>query len=207
MLARICNSVTLVHRRDTFRASLVMQQAVIKHKKIEIIYNAQVDKFVGKDALESVILKDTTTGLTIKEMKIDGAFVAIGHTPNTWLFKDQLDMDETGYLHTVNRSTYTSVDGVFASGDVADHVYRQAVTSAGTGAMAALDAERWLSEHGNDELDLDHPSNLDLPNYAEWRTKMLRQEMDELKIDTRGCVEKDDYIERLLSWHSENPHL
>lgn len=206
VLARICTSVTLVHRRDTFRASLVMQEAVKKHKKISIVYDTTVTKFAGSDAgLEKVHLKNTKTGEE-SELPVAAAFVAIGHNPNTWLFKGQLDMDETGYINTKSGSTHTSVDGVFASGDVADHVYRQAITSGGTGAMASLDAERWLSEHG-DDLELDHPSNLDLPDYTTWRVKMLRQELVERKIDQQGCVEKACFIDRLFQWHSQNPHL
>lgn len=185
----------------------MLQRAVLNNKKIEVQWNTVVDEFLGTDeGLRAAKLRDTVTGET-RELPVDGAFVAIGHTPNTGLFAGQLDMDGAGYLRTVNRTTRTSVEGVFAAGDVADHQYRQAVTSAGTGSMAALDAERWLSEHGEGDVDLDDVSNLCLPDYATWRVKMLKQELDERGVSTSGCVEKGDFVERLMDWHGKNPTL
>ncbi|HSR58363.1 MAG TPA: FAD-dependent oxidoreductase, partial [Candidatus Binataceae bacterium] len=127
------------------RASKIMQDRARKNSKIAFIWNSTVDEIFGdqKGGVTGVRLKDTQNGST-REMKLDGVFIAIGHQPNSALFKGQLEMDEIGYLKVQVGSTYTNVAGVFAAGDVADHVYRQAVTAAGTGCMAAIDAERWL---------------------------------------------------------------
>lgn len=144
-LTKFASRVTVVHRRDEFRASKIMASRVMDHEKIDIIWNAVVTEIHGEDTVSGVTLEDTVSGES-REMKTDGVFVAIGHKPTTELFVDKLDLDENGYLRAgLNGGTVTSVDGVFAAGDVADHVYRQAVTAAGTGCMAAIDAERWLA--------------------------------------------------------------
>ncbi|HXN87236.1 MAG TPA: thioredoxin-disulfide reductase [Candidatus Binataceae bacterium] len=150
-LTRFCTKVNVVHRRDQLRASKIMQDRAQKNPKISFIWNSAIDEIHGtqKDGVTGVTLKDTRTGAT-KQEKTDGVFVAIGHQPNSSLFKGQLDMDEVGYLKTKPGSTYTNIPGVFAAGDIADSVYRQAVTAAGTGCMAAIDAERWL--------EANHPS-------------------------------------------------
>jgi thioredoxin reductase (NADPH) len=144
-LTRFCTRVSVVHRRDQLRASKIMQDRARKNSKIAFIWNSTVDEVFGdqKGGVTGVRLKDTQNGST-REMKLDGVFIAIGHQPNSALFKGQLEMDEIGYLKVKAGSTYTNVAGVFAAGDVADQVYRQAVTAAGTGCMAAIDAERWL---------------------------------------------------------------
>lgn len=143
-LTRFASKVYVIHRRDSFRASKIMQDRTLKNPKIEVLWNKAVDEILGDGKqLKGVRLKDTVTGETA-EMALGGVFVAIGHKPNTDLFKGVLDTDENGYLKTKPGSTYTNIEGVFASGDVQDHVYRQAITAAGTGCMAAIDAERWL---------------------------------------------------------------
>lgn len=146
-LANICKSVTMIHRRDEFRGSKIMQKRAFDHKKISILWDTVVEEVVGnsKDGMTSLKVMNVKTD-KVQEHPITGLFIAIGHTPNTNLFKDQLIMDKNGYLKVTPGTTYTSVEGVFASGDVQDHVYRQAVTAAGTGCMAAIDAERWLAE-------------------------------------------------------------
>ncbi|NDG84132.1 MAG: thioredoxin-disulfide reductase [Proteobacteria bacterium] len=146
-LTRFAKSVTLIHRRDTFRASKVMQDRTFKNPKIKIIYDTAVEDVLGQDEVTGLKLKNLKTGAT-SELAVTGFFVAIGHQPNTKLFKDQLRMNEAEYLIVQAGSTRTEIPGVFAAGDVADHVYRQAITAAGSGCMAAIDAERYLeSEH------------------------------------------------------------
>ena len=146
-LANICKSVTLIHRRDEFRGSKIMQKRAINHEKISIFWNTVVEEVLGdpKAGMTSLKVKNVKNQ-QVTEHPITGLFVAIGHTPNTNLFEGKLNLNQNGYVKVTPGTTYTSVEGVFASGDVQDHVYRQAVTAAGTGCMAAIDAERWLAE-------------------------------------------------------------
>jgi thioredoxin reductase (NADPH) len=143
-LTRFGIKVSIVHRRDEFRASQIMLERAKNNDKIEFIVNAEVEEVLGNGHISGLRLRDTQTGET-REVKAGGLFVAIGHQPNTRLFLDQLDHDENGYLLTKPGTTETNVPGVFAVGDVQDHVYRQAVTAAGSGCMGALDAERYLA--------------------------------------------------------------
>jgi len=143
-LAKLCSKVYLLVRRDELRASDIMQKRVMNTSNLEILWNTETDEILGEEEVEAVRVFNNKTGKK-KEIPIGGFFVAIGHQPNTEIFKDFLDMDENGYIKTVPGSTVTNVEGVFASGDAQDHIYRQAVTAAGTGCMAALDAERFLS--------------------------------------------------------------
>jgi thioredoxin reductase (NADPH) len=149
-LAKFASKVVLVHRRDVFRASQIMTDRAKATEKIEFILDSVVDEVVGDGVVTGVIVQNVKTDERT-EIPADGLFVAIGHDPNTELFKGQLDMDpETGYLITKGKSTETNIPGVFAAGDVQDDVYRQAVTAAGSGCMAALDSERWLAvQHGH----------------------------------------------------------
>jgi thioredoxin reductase (NADPH) len=144
-LTRFCTKVTLIHRRDQLRASKIMQDRARKNPKVDFIWDSAIDEIYGEPikGVSGIRLKNLRTGKQ-SEFSTDGVFIAIGHQPNTQIFRDQLDMDELGYLKVKPGSTYTNIDGVFAAGDVADRVYRQAVTAAGTGCMAAIDAERWL---------------------------------------------------------------
>ena len=147
-LTRMCRSVHLIHRRDSFRASRIMQERALQNPKIVVHYNREVDEVLGDESVQGVRLRDVASGAT-EELPLTGVFLAIGHTPNSQLFRGQLDMDDAGYLKIARPgSTFTNIDGVFACGDVADKHYRQAITAAGTGCMAAIDAERWLAEHG-----------------------------------------------------------
>jgi len=151
-LTRHCSRVYVVHRRDEFRASKIMQERVLNNPKIEVIWNTVVDEILGVNEpakrVTSVRLHNVVTGEK-KEMPIDGVFVAIGHKPNSDLFKGVIDMDDVGYIQTKPGSTKTNIEGVFAAGDVADSIYRQAVSAAGTGCMAAIDAERYLEHLGH----------------------------------------------------------
>ncbi len=144
-LTRFVTKATIVHRRDALRASKIMQDRARHNPKIAFIWDSVIDEISGnpKDGVSGARLKNVKTGV-LTDVKTDAVFVAIGHQPNTALFKGQLTMDEVGYLKVKPGSTYTNIEGVFAAGDVADSVYRQAVTAAGTGCMAAIDAERWL---------------------------------------------------------------
>ena len=148
-LTRFASKVYLIHRREEFRASKIMVERTLKHPKIQVLWNSEVEQVLGNEkSMTGIILKNTKTGET-QEMPLQGLFLAIGHKPNTDLFKGILDMNETGYLVTKPGSTYTNIPGVFACGDVQDHVYRQAITAAGTGCMSAIDAERWLESAGH----------------------------------------------------------
>ena len=151
-LTKFASKVTIVHRRDQFRASKIMQERVLNNPKVSVVWNSVVDEVLGeehngKKTMIGLKLKNVTTGATT-QVKTDGLFMAIGHQPNTTLFKGILDMDEKEYLKVQPGSTRTNIPGVFAAGDVADSYYRQAVTAAGTGCMAAIDAERFLEEQG-----------------------------------------------------------
>jgi thioredoxin reductase (NADPH) len=141
-LSRFGRSVTLIHRRKELRASKIMQDRAFANERISFRWNSLVEEVLGDTKVEAVRVKDVVTGET-EDLPVSGVFVAIGHTPNTGLFTGQLELDENGYLHTHDGSI-TNVEGVFACGDVQDHYYRQAITAAGSGCMAAIDAERWL---------------------------------------------------------------
>jgi len=144
-LTRFCRKVTIVHRRHQLRASKIMQERAFKNSKIAFVWDSVVEEIYGepRTGVSGVRLENVITTNT-SDFRTDGVFMAIGHQPNTSIFTDQLEMDELGYIKVRAGSTYTNIDGVFAAGDVTDRVYRQAVTAAGTGCMAAIDAERWL---------------------------------------------------------------
>ena len=143
-LTKFATRVHLVHRRGEFRASKIMVDRALRNEKLDFVLNSVVEEVIGDASVEGLRLRDTVTG-EVREVPADGLFVAIGHDPNTALFNDQLDHDAGGYLITEPGSTETNIPGVFAAGDVQDHTYRQAVTAAGSGCMAALDAERFLA--------------------------------------------------------------
>jgi thioredoxin reductase (NADPH) len=149
-LTRFAESVTIVHRREDFRASKIMVDRAKANPKIKFLLNAVVEEYVGTaengmKKLTHLRVRDTKTDV-VADVAADGAFVAIGHQPNTSLFAGMLDMDDVGYIITQGKSSYTNVAGIFACGDAQDSVYRQAITAAGSGCMAAIDAERWLEE-------------------------------------------------------------
>ena len=145
-LTKFAKKVYVIHRRDQFRASQIMQDRVLNHEKIEVVWNSTVEKINGEGAVSSILIKDTIDS-SEKELILDGVFVAIGHDPNVGFLDGFIELDDKGYIKTgFTTETSTSVPGVFAAGDVADSIYRQAITAAGTGCQAAIDAERWL-EH------------------------------------------------------------
>ncbi|HEX5950667.1 MAG TPA: thioredoxin-disulfide reductase [Actinomycetota bacterium] len=146
-LTRFASKVTIVHRRDEFRASKIMQERALANDKISVIWDSVVDEILGEDAVTGVRLRNVKSGES-SQMSVDGVFMAIGHTPNTGLLEEQLELDGNGYIVVAEPRTSTSVPGVFAAGDVTDRIYRQAVTAAGQGCKAAIDAERFLEEHG-----------------------------------------------------------
>ncbi len=146
-LTKFGRRVYLVHRRDQLRASKIMAERALSHPKIEMVWNHTLERVGGSEVVEFVELKDVVSG-KVTRREAGGVFFAIGHTPNTLFLQGQVAMDQAGYLKTEPNSTYTSVEGLFAAGDVQDHVYRQAVTAAGSGCMAALDVERWLAAKG-----------------------------------------------------------
>jgi len=144
-LTKFASKVTIVHRREGFRSSNIMTERAQNNEKIEFILNKIVEEIKGEQNVKSVVLKDTQTG-ELEEQKVDGVFMAIGHVPNTQIFNNALEMDEEGYIKTVPGTTKTNIPGVFACGDVQDKTYKQAITAAGSGCMAALDAEKYLEE-------------------------------------------------------------
>ena len=146
-LTRFATRVTVIHRRGALRASKIMQERALASEKIQFAWNSVVEEVLGDEFVTGVRVADVNSGTT-QDLPVEALFVAIGHEPNTELFQDQLDLDDQGYLLVAPGTTQTSVEGVFACGDCADKVYRQAVTAAGTGCMAAIDAERWLAEQG-----------------------------------------------------------
>lgn len=152
-LTRFARSVTVIHRRDALRASKIMQERAENDPKITFAWNSEVTEIHGEGSLSGVTLRDTVTGES-RQLDVTGLFVAIGHDPRSDLVKGQLDLDADGYVLVQHPTTATNLDGVFAAGDVVDHVYRQAITAAGTGCAAALDAERWLAARGEAETQL-----------------------------------------------------
>jgi thioredoxin reductase (NADPH) len=146
-LTKFADKVTIVHRRDAFRASKIMQDRVLRNPKITVAWNSVIEEVIGTDKVQAIRVENLKTG-GMSEIKVEGVFVAIGHTPNTKIFEGQIDLDKAGYILT-REGSRTSVRGVFAAGDCQDHVYRQAVTAAGSGCMAAIDAERFLEAEGH----------------------------------------------------------
>ncbi|MDX8144140.1 thioredoxin-disulfide reductase [Lentzea sp. BCCO 10_0061] len=152
-LTRFAKSVTVIHRREEFRASKVMLERARANEKIRWQLNTQVTDVLGDGTVSAIKIKDTQTGAE-SEMPVTGFFLAIGHDPRSALVKGQVDLDEEGYVLTKDKSSYTNLDGVFAAGDLVDHEYRQAITAAGSGCSAAIDAERWLAEHGTEQAEM-----------------------------------------------------
>ena len=146
-LTRFASSVTIVHRRDSLRASKIMQERAFANEKIKFAWNTQVTEVLGDDKVSGLRVRDTVSGEE-RTLDVTGVFVAIGHVPNTTLVAGQIDLEENGYVRT-GLGSFTNVDGLFAAGDVQDHVYRQAITAAGSGCIAAIDAERWLETQGH----------------------------------------------------------
>ena len=146
-LTKFASEVVIIHRRDSFRASKVMANRVLNHPKVRVLWNSRVSEVLGSDFITGLQIENAVTG-EASEIEVGGLFVAIGHTPNTKFLGGQIDVTEHGYIKVSSWRTATNVDGVFAAGDVIDDYYRQAITSAGTGCMAALEAERWLAHHG-----------------------------------------------------------
>jgi thioredoxin reductase (NADPH) len=151
-LAKFASKVTVVHRRDVLRASPIMVDRARANDRVEFVLDSVVEEVLGDDRVTGVVIRNLKTD-ELTELPADAFFVAIGHDPNTQLYRGQIDMDDAGYVATKGKTTETNVPGVFAAGDVQDHVYRQAVTAAGSGCMAALDAERWLAADRGRELD------------------------------------------------------
>ncbi|MDA1090037.1 MAG: thioredoxin-disulfide reductase [Proteobacteria bacterium] len=150
-LTNFATKVYLVHRRDALRAEKILQDRLFKNDKVEAVWNNVLDEVVGDEnppGVTGIKVKNVNTG-KVSDIAVDGVFIAIGHTPNSGIFKGQIDMDENGYILTTPGTTRTNIDGVFAAGDVQDHIYRQAVTAAGTGCMGALEAERYLAEQAD----------------------------------------------------------
>lgn len=147
-LTRFASEVIIVHRREEFRASKIMADKALNHPKIKVMWNSALEEVVGENLVKGAKIKNLASG-EVQEVAVEGIFIAIGHKPNTDLFKGQLETNEVGYLTTKPHSAWTSVEGVFAAGDVADDKYRQAITAAGTGCMAAIDCERWLEENSH----------------------------------------------------------
>ncbi|MGW6443721.1 thioredoxin-disulfide reductase [Lentzea sp. NPDC055074] len=152
-LTRFAKSVTVIHRREEFRASKVMLERARANEKIKWQLNTQVTDVLGDGTVSSIKIKDTQTGAE-SEMPVTGFFLAIGHDPRSALVKGQVDLDAEGYVLTKGKSSYTNLEGVFAAGDLVDHEYRQAITAAGSGCSAAIDAERWLAEHGTEQAEI-----------------------------------------------------
>jgi len=146
-LTRFATRVSIIHRRDSLRASKIMQERVLAHDKIDLVWNSEVVEVLGEDYVTGVVVEDTKTGQR-RNLPLEALFVAIGHQPNTGLFADQIDLDEASYIRVEPGTTRTSLEGVFACGDAMDPHYRQAVTAAGSGCMAAIEAERWLAAQG-----------------------------------------------------------
>ena len=147
-LTRFAAKVWVIHRRDSFRASKIMADRVMANPRVEVIWDSELADVLGDQTVNAIKIRNLKTN-AVTEMKMDGVFIAIGHKPNTGFLAGQVTTDPTGYVITEGKSTYTSVPGVFAAGDVQDSNYRQAITAAGTGCMAAMDAERWLDEHND----------------------------------------------------------
>jgi thioredoxin reductase (NADPH) len=146
-MTRYASKVYVIHRRDEFRASKIMAERVTNHPKIQVIWNSEISDIRGDNNVKSIQLKNLKTGAQ-SEVQVEGVFIAIGHQPNSEIFSKFIDTESNGYLKVKHGSSYTNIDGVFAAGDIHDHIYRQAITAAGAGCMAAIDAERWLDRHG-----------------------------------------------------------
>lgn len=201
-LSRMCSSVTIIHRRDSFRASWAEQQRVLDNSRITVRWNSEVLRFVGKKKnmhgqwrkfLTHVELSDPRDRkATGDKLSVDAVFVAIGHDPNTGFLQNQVETDDEGFLSLFEASTKTSVPGVFAAGDVADHTYRQAVTSAGTGSMAAIDVEKYLST-----VDMQEDQCVRQEDFSNWSLKDLRAQVKMLGLKCSACFEPSDFVATL----------